>query len=44
MSIQYSVNYTPSGVRQRISLIKHSFFLKKNPTNQTNQKQTREEL
>lgn len=44
MSIQYSVNYASNGVSQRISLIKHSFFLKKKPTNQPNQKQSREKL
>lgn len=36
ISIQYSVNYAPNGVSQRISLIKHYFFLKKNPKSTRN--------
>lgn len=41
MSIQYSVNYAPNGVSQRISLIEHSFFLKtpnKSTQPETNQR------
>lgn len=47
MTIQYSVNYAPNGVSQRISLIKHSFFLrKKNPNKpiQTEKKKNQNQI